>query len=103
MHNSKIDELECDKEFNPQVQRIKDLHQQISEVRNMRNSFEAQIRSTAFACSKAAILRNSVLKYQKKLEVSNCIITLFICSISSKKNAVQSWKLPSKVTKWLSQ
>lgn len=66
LHCRKIDELECDSEFGPQVRRIKAIHKELFELRNIRDSHEKEMRIKKFSVPPC---QDSLLQYQRDVEV----------------------------------
>lgn len=62
----KIDELECDSEFGSQVRRIKVIHKELSELRNIRDSHEKEMRIKIFSVPPC---QDSLLQCQRDVEV----------------------------------
>ena len=62
----KIDELECDSELGPQVRRIKAIHEELFELRNIRDSHEREMRIKIFSVPSC---QDSLLQYQRDIKV----------------------------------
>jgi dynactin complex subunit len=64
----KIDELHSDEEFGPCVERIRDLHQEIAEIRRVRYEYELCLRNKTFSGTKSTAIRQSLQYYKEMTE-----------------------------------